>query len=168
MAREHSFKEDLAFLSNMSRYPIKMDILTISENKRDYYQEYFEFDNIIYQSTENLYQALKFKFTSGRYDFRFINPFESKQRGRKISGWEIRPTWSTDRLIAMELVIDLKFNQHPNLAEKLINVPDELLVEWNDWGDIFWGKCIKTNKGSNHLGEILKRKKYELLKERNG
>jgi predicted NAD-dependent protein-ADP-ribosyltransferase YbiA (DUF1768 family) len=151
----------------MSRYPIRMDILTILENKRDYYQQYFEFDNNIYPATENLYQALKNKFIAGRYDFRFMNPFESKERGRMISGYNIKSNWPTDRLIAMELVIDLKFNQHPNLAEKLIKVPDELLVEWNDWGDIFWGKCIKTNRGNNHLGEILKRKKYELLKERN-
>ena len=63
----------------------------------------------------------------------------------------------------MELVIDIKFNQNIDLAKRLINISDDLLVEWNSWGDKFWGKCLKTNKGENHLGKILLKKKYELL-----
>lgn len=160
---QHSFKGNYAFLSNMYKAPIKMSLEFVTPEKREYFQKYFIFDDCIYPATENLYQALKDRFLDGRYDFRYINPFAAKMRGKLISKGNMRFGWSQDRLIAMELVIDLKFNQHPNLFNRLLNTPDEDLVEWNTWGDIFWGKCIKTGKGTNHLGEILKRKKYQLL-----
>lgn len=168
MNLRQGFKDELFFLSNMSKYSIRMDLNNITENKREYFQKHFTFDEIIYPATENLYQALKNKFIAGRYDFRFLNPFESKKRGNMIPSSDLRPNWSKDRLIAMELVIDLKFNIHIDLANKLINIPDELLVEWNTRGDIFWGRCINTNRGENNLGEIIKRKKYELIEEKNG
>ena len=163
MSNEHSFKGELAFASNMYKCNIIMNLDYVTESKKEYFLKYFTFDNGTYPSSENLYHALKNRFEAGRSDFRYINPFDSKKRGRMISGSDIRPNWAGDRLIAMELVIDLKFNQYPYLAEKLINTPDELLVEWNTWGDIFWGKCLKTNRGSNNLGLILQRKKYQLL-----
>ncbi len=167
MANEHSFKGALAFLSNMYKCPITMSLDYVSTEKKDKFlfgfKEDLNFDNNTYPSSENLYQALKYKYPSGRHDFRFINPFESKQRGKKIAGWEIRTKWLTERLLAMELVIDIKFNQNKNLAQKLINTPDELLVEWNTWGDKFWGICLRTNKGENNLGKLLLKKKYEIL-----
>ena len=163
----HSFKDNKAFLSNMYEAPFKMSLECITPEKRDYFQKYFIFDNCWYPATENLYQALKNKYMTGRNDFRYINPFESKKRGRLIHKNDVRFGWDVDRLIAMELVVDLKFNQHPNLFQRLLTIPDEELVEWNTWGDTFWGKCIKTNKGTNHLGEILKRKKYGKSTQKN-
>lgn len=158
---EHSFRGNKAFLSNMYYAPIKMSIEFITPEKREYFQKYFEFDDCWYPATENLYQALKNKYIAGRYDFRIINPFESKKRGRLISKNDVRFGWDQDRIVAMKLAVDLKFNQHLNLFQQLLYIPDEELVEWNAWGDTFWGKFINTGKGENHLGEILKRKKYE-------
>lgn len=159
----HQFKDTLFFLSNMYPAPIKMSLEFIPIEKVEYYQKFFLFDNCWYPATENLYQALKNRFVAGRYDFRYINPFASKARGKAIMKSDVRFGWSSDRLIAMELVIDLKFSQHPNLIERLIQVPDEEIVEWNTWGDIFWGKCIKTQRGTDHLGRILREKKQQLL-----
>lgn len=164
---EHQFKGPLFFLSNMYKAPIIMDISLVTPSKLEYFKKYFEFDGYQYPSSENLYQALKDRFIEGRNDFRFINPFDAKKRGRMISKSSIRSNWTKERLIAMELVIDLKFNIYPDLAEKLMSVSDEDIVEWNTWGDIFWGKCIKTQKGSDYLGQILRAKKYELIKRKN-
>ena len=63
----------------------------------------------------------------------------------------------------MEICIDLKFNSYNYLAEKLINTPDEDIVEWNTWGDTFWGKDLNTLEGADNLGKILRAKKFELI-----
>jgi predicted NAD-dependent protein-ADP-ribosyltransferase YbiA (DUF1768 family) len=157
----HSFKDELAFLGNMYKAPIKFSLEFIPKEKRHRYENYFTFDDCWYPASENLYQALKDRFIAGRDDFKCIDPFASKRRGRMIPKSNMRSGWNMDRLVAMELVTDLKFNQYPDLFNRLLNVPDEDLVEWNTWGDTFWGKCCKTGKGFNNLGEILKRKKYE-------
>ena len=162
----HQFKGPLFFLSNMYKAPIIMDVSLVTPSKLEYFKKYFEFDGYQYPSSENLYHALKDRFIEGRNDFRYINPFDAKRRGRMISKSSIRSNWTGDRLVAMELVIDLKFNLHFDLAEKLISIPDEDIVEWNTWGDIFWGKCIKTQKGSDYLGQILRAKKQELLRKK--
>ena len=163
---DHQFKGNLFFLSNMYKAPIIMDTSLITPTKLEHFKNYFEFDGYQYPSSENLYQALKDRFIDGRNDFRFINPFDAKKRGRLIQGYSIRPNWPRDKIVAMELVVDLKFNIYPDLAEKLMNTPDEDIIEWNTWGDVFWGKCIKTQKGSDYLGQILRAKKQELIKQR--
>ena len=164
---EASFKKDLAFLSNMYKAPITMSKEMIGP-RYGYYSNFFEFDNKEYLATENLYQALKNRYLAGRDDFRYISPFEAKSNGFKIPKSDIWQNWNHRRLIAMELVIDLKFNTWPHLLDMLVNTPDDKLVEWNTWNDTFWGKSIKTGKGENNLGEILKRKKYRTIWERMG
>ncbi len=164
---EASFKKDLAFLSNMYKAPIVMSKEMVGP-RYEYYSNFFEFDNKEYPATENLYQALKNRYLAGRDDFRLISPFEAKTNGFKIPKSDIWQNWNHRRLIAMELVIDLKFNTHPNLLDMLVNTPDDKLVEWNTWNDTFWGKSIKTGKGENNLGEILKRKKYRTIWDRLG
>ena len=162
---EASFKNELAFLSNMYKAKIIMSPSLVGD-RLDYYSKFFEFDNKEYPASENLYQALKNRYLAGRDDFRWITPFEAKSRGFKIPLSDIWNNWKARRLIAMELVIDLKFNSWPHLLDMLINTPDDKLVEWNTWNDTFWGKSIKTGKGENNLGEILKRKKYRAIWER--
>jgi predicted NAD-dependent protein-ADP-ribosyltransferase YbiA (DUF1768 family) len=29
------------------------------------------------------------------------------------------------------------------------------IVEWNNWGDVWWGKDLETGKGRNELGKLL-------------
>lgn len=159
---EASFKKELAFLSNMYPAPISMSLYLVPDRVQ-YYSQFFQFDDKVYPATENLYQVLKNRYLAARDDFQIISPFEAKVRGQRFPSHDVWQNWKSRRLIAMELVIDLKFNAHPNLAEKLMNTPDDKLIEWNTWNDTFWGKSIKTGKGENNLGEILKRKKYRLI-----
>ena len=60
-------------------------------------------------------------------------------------------------------VVRAKFDQHPDLAQKLLATGDEELVEGNDWGDIYWG--VYKGHGKNMLGKILMRVRAELRGE---
>ena len=60
-------------------------------------------------------------------------------------------------------VVRAKFDQHPDLAQKLLETGDEELVEGNTWGDRYWGVC--GGKGKNMLGKILMRVREELRRK---
>lgn len=135
----------------------------ITPSKLKKFKSYFKFDNCTYPSTENLYQALKNKNFNNRFVFLRVNPFEAKKLGRQIRRNDVVFGWDVSRLVAMEICIDLKFNLYNHLSEKLINTPDEDIVEWNTWGDTFWGKDLNTLEGADNLGKILRAKKYELI-----
>jgi hypothetical protein len=50
-------------------------------------------------------------------------------------------------------IVRAKFEQNPNLAEKLLSTQDAYLEEGNTWGDRTWGTV--NGAGANHLGRIL-------------
>lgn len=148
-----SFSGDLEFLSNMYKIPIYFN-----ESKYDNFQPDFK----VYPSSENLYQALKCKYIKDRELFQNVDPHKSKRIGRSI---EIRSDWDNVRLEAMKLVIDLKF-KNIELAEKLIDLPDDKIIEFNNWGDRFFGIC--NGEGLDHLGKILRAKKQQIIKDKQG
>lgn len=78
-------------------------------------------------------------------------PVKAKYAGRsvKINVDE----WNQRRVFYMREIVHAKFSQVPGLAGKLINTGAMLLVEGNDWGDKFWGRC--NGVGFNTLGTIL-------------
>ena len=47
-----------------------------------------------------------------------------------------------------------KFNQEP-YRTKLLETGTLHIQEGNRWNDKFWGVCLKTNKGENHLGKLI-------------
>ena len=61
--------------------------------------------------------------------------------------------------------IDLKF-KNIELAEKLIDLPDDKIIEFNNWGDRFFGIC--NGEGLDHLGKILRAKKQQIIKDKQG
>lgn len=148
-----SFSGDLEFLSNMYKIPIYFN-----ESKYDNFQPDFK----VYPSSENLYQALKCKYIKDRELFQNVDPHKSKRIGKTI---EIRYGWDNVRLEAMQLAIDLKF-KNIELAEKLINLPDDKIIEFNNWGDRFFGIC--NGEGLDHLGKILRAKKQQIIKDKQG
>lgn len=151
MARNCEFKGQKEFLSNMYNHNICFH-WRIDQK----YYDIFQPDGAIYPSSENLYQALKCENFESRKLFQECNPFEAKQLGKVI---KIRKDWEQVKILAMELVTDLKY-QNYYLVYKLLSLPDDIIVERNDWGDTFWGEC--NGKGFNHLGKILTNKKNQL------
>jgi ribA/ribD-fused uncharacterized protein len=80
----------------------------------------------------------------------------AKVYGRTVE--KIRDGWDGYKVAFMREIVRAKFNQHPELMEKLLATGDDVLVEGNDWGDRFWGKVKRENglwMGENWLGKIL-------------
>lgn len=59
----------------------------------------------------------------------------------------------------MREIVHAKFSGVHGYAGKLINTGAMMLVEGNDWGDKFWGRCLDKSTGKmvglNTLGVIL-------------
>jgi ribA/ribD-fused uncharacterized protein len=128
----NSFSGEHAWLSNFWMAPITIDGWT-------------------FPSTEHVYQAAK---SLDRDDWRAIQqlatPGQAKRFGKTV---DLRPDWILIRLDVMTQIIKAKFDQHPDLKEKLLATQGIELVEGNNWNDTFWGVC--RGVGENHLGKIL-------------
>ncbi len=83
-------------------------------------------------------------------ELRTMFPGAAKRAGRKL---KLRDDWDSVKVQVMADLVFWKFQNHPELLEKLIATGDEELVEGNNWGDMFWGAC--GGRGLNHLGRIL-------------
>lgn len=121
----------------------------------------FVYEGISYPTSENFYQAMKFSCPEKRLEYSKMNCYESKVNARKEKHlW--RESWDTsEKLRVMELVLRHKFTTETSFGKTLIETGVSDIVEWNDWGDTFWGKDVETGVGENNLGIIL-------MKIRNG
>jgi ribA/ribD-fused uncharacterized protein len=80
-----------------------------------------------------------------------LSPTKVKEWGRSI---QLRADWEQIKKKVMFDVNWAKYTQHPDLAAKLLETGNKLLIERNYWGDTTWG--IDHNKGGkNYLGKIL-------------
>ena len=110
-----------------------------------------EIDGETYQSTENYYQSQKMTNEKDRHYIKNLNPHESKTKARKLT---IREDWDSHKLVSMRIALETKFNL-PEWKEKLLATRNDKIIEWNNWGDKFWGVSVKDNLGQNHLGLML-------------
>ena len=164
------FKNEKAFLSNMYPAPIRFDTYGIVNDIQD-----VELTNLIYPSSEHLYQALKCK------DIRWhkillenLNPHSTKAKARKmlrftgtnnISTFLIREDFHNIKDSIMLMIVYLKFKQNQALADKLLSLdPFEDIQERNCWNDTYWGTV--NNEGKNKLGKILMQVRDILNKEK--
>jgi hypothetical protein len=116
--------------------------------------------NLTYPSVEHAYMAAKSNerkwketcatggFTAGRV----------KRLSREIT---LCDNWEEVKLKVMEGLLRAKFNQEP-FKTLLINTGEQHIQEGNMWNDKFWGICLKTNKGQNHLGKLIMQIRDEL------
>lgn len=135
-----SFEGEYRFLSNFYSAPIK-------------------YHGMIYPSSEHLYQALK---TLDLTDRTWIKNAETagqaKKRGKEVT---LREDWDDIKDDVMRDILKLKFEQNPELAQKLIDTGDQELVEGNWWGDVEWGVC--KGVGKNKLGLLLQELRTKLI-----
>lgn len=101
-------------------------------------------------TTENFYQAMK---CAKEDDFSFFStytPAEAKKQGRIV---EIDEDWEYNKIDVMTIAQIEKFKQ-PRFRALLMNTGDAEIVEFNNWGDNFWGMTA-PGVGQNHLGKII-------------
>ncbi len=142
-----SFRGEFYFLSNFSQSPMTVPVANFN----------YPFTFV---TGEHLFHAAKISVSSATIDAqqqyldalaKDANPNKAKYLGRSIS---IDPTrWDAMSYKVMERVQKIKFEQHPELAQKLINTGDSMLIEGNTWGDRLWG--MSKGEGKNQLGIIL-------------
>jgi ribA/ribD-fused uncharacterized protein len=118
------------------------------------YKKPIIYQNIIYQTPEHLYQALKTNNVQERqYIASMATPGQAKRAGKKVT---LRVDWENYKITAMCIALNFR-KRDPGWIHKLVNTQGEI-VEWNTWHDRIWGKCIcpRCNKqGRNLLGKIL-------------
>ena len=135
----------------------------------NFYECSIEYDGLTYPNTEAAFQAQKCKgmkvnfsipVNDPRETFTYLNPVEAKRWGRKIP---LRPDWEQVKIDIMKDVVRAKFNQHPDLKEKLLSTGDCHIEEGNHHRDKFWGTVNRV--GENHLGIILMELRDEFRNE---
>ena len=140
------FRGEYSFLSNFYRF-----------------DKPFKYGRETYPSNEHFYIAMK---TLDMYERDIIArhpPKGLKARGRSIT---LREDWEDIKLKVMEYGLKYKFSRcNPNLRGKLLSTDELLIQEGNYWGDTYWGVCLKTGKGDNHLGKLLMRIREEVRNE---
>lgn len=117
----------------------------------------FKWDGDLWVSAEHAYQAAKAPNSRDRRRIRrACSPGAAKRMGREI---EIRRDWEDVKRSIMAEIVTAKFQQNPDLAEKLIATHPATLIEGNTWHDNEWGSCscprCRNIPGKNLLGEIV-------------
>lgn len=123
----------------------------------NFYPCSIEIDGLQYESAEAAFQGQK----NSQYAHMFtgsVTPLEAKRLGKRVP-IDVGE-WNTRRLSVMGKVVRAKFEQNPKLQQLLL-ATTEPIVEDNNWGDTYWGKC--RGIGSNHLGQILQEVRSRLI-----
>ncbi len=146
-------------------YKIKQDkTATISEFRNQYYflSNFYEclvsYNGITYRNAEAAFQAQKTLDNDIRKQFEAMSASEAKKQGRRIS---LREDWEDVKVDIMRDIVLAKFEQNPELSDKLIKTDGMCLIEGNNWGDRTWG--MVGNEGMNLLGNILMETRETLI-----
>jgi len=116
------------------------------------------YNGVSYRTSEHFYQAMK--MPKDRNDLRAelaaMNPYKAKLAVRDKEKYPWREDWSKEMgLKVMGYILCVKFARGTSWAEKLLATGDEEIVEFNNWGDEWFGWDVRTKQGENHLGKIL-------------
>lgn len=140
------FREEFDFLSNM--YPVE---LMLGDKKM--------------HSSEHIYQYLKASYLQDQDLKQKVLFSKNGHESKKLMKGFVVPDHA--KVYAMGVALEKKFNV-PEMAKRLLLTNDVELVEYNWWGDSFWGKVIPkggtylTATGKNVLGNMLMKKRQQL------
>lgn len=140
-----SFRDEYHFLSN-------------------YYTAPFIWRGVEFQSGEQAFAYAKTFCASPSdatlYQQRILDaqsPGQAKKLGRAVK-IDV-DSWDNLRVGYMREIVHAKFRTAGNdIVGKLIRTGATMLIEGNDWGDEFWGRCLHADGkwyGLNTLGVIL-------------
>jgi ribA/ribD-fused uncharacterized protein len=109
---------------------------------------------LIFPTVEHAYQASKARDLVSILKVKnAATPAAAKRTGQKI---KIRSDWNDVKIPVMTFLVKQKFSREP-LATMLTDTYPCAIIEFNTWGDTFWGMIEKDDIliGNNHLGKIL-------------
>lgn len=130
------FRNEYSFLSNFQKLETPM-----------------LYDGNVYRTNEHFYQAMKFTDKETR---KYVSNHQSVGLKKFVGTLNWREDWENIKLDVMLFGLRYKFGEHnPSLRQKLIDTGDIMIQEGNWWNDKFWGVCLKTGEGENHLGRLL-------------
>lgn len=109
------------------------------------------YQGIQYHTVENFYQAMKVHDLDRRAYIASLTPFNAKSEGRKL---DLREDWEDVKMDVMSFALRHKFARATHWGD-MLEFSSGPIVEWNNWGDTFWGKDCFTKQGENMLGKIL-------------
>jgi ribA/ribD-fused uncharacterized protein len=138
----NSFRGEYYFLSNFYNAPVT-------------------YQGVTYQNNEAAFQAQKCVNECIKSSFATLSASDAKHFGRKVT---LRNDWEQVKVAIMQEIVDAKFDQNHDLAEKLIMTGNEYLEEGNTWGDRIWGTV--NGVGQNNLGKILMKTRERLIKNK--
>lgn len=131
----------------------------------NYHTSKFMWRNVEFLSAEQAFAYAKtFYSVSAEHGEQFrrrilsaTTPGDAKKLGRQVS-IDVNE-WDKRKVQHMCEIVHAKFStSEDNLVGPLLNTGTKMLVEGNDWGDEFWGRC-KNRQGQmvglNTLGVIL-------------
>ena len=118
-----------------------------------------EYEGLTYPSVENAYQAGKLINKKDREMFIDITPGKAKKLWRNYPTYNLTEEF---RLNLMYQLLSIKFNQEP-FKSLLIATDNCNIIEKSYWNDMFFGYCLKTNQGKNHLGQMIMNIREKLL-----
>ena len=132
-----------------------------------------EHQGIIYPSTENFYQAIKYDkddfceevdylITVRKY-LATVKPHEAKKFSRNYQMTNSK--FEDNKLKIMLYAQRKKYSQEP-FRSNLLGTGDCHIEEGNYWKDLYWGVDLKTRKGENNLGKIIMQVREELKQEK--
>ena len=147
----NSFTGEYYFLSNFYETPVTYNGITFLNNEAAFQAQ---------KCKSRAAEEPKVSLSTKREMFADLNASEAKKLGRKVS---LRSDWEAVKIGIMKEIVQAKFEQHPELAEKLLQTDTAYLEEGNTWGDRVWGTV--DGQGANNLGRILMQVR-EILRER--
>ena len=115
----------------------------------NFFPVWIEYEGIKYPSVEHAYQACKTNDPKVKEKIATCgHPSIAKRMGNNL----YKEKWALIKYDVMLELVRLKFKDE-SLKHKLLMTNSEILVEGNDWGDVYWG--ISRGVGQNNLGKIL-------------
>lgn len=126
------FKGEYAFLSN--DYPAGLT-----------------YEGIGYPCAASAFLASKYDDLAERKNISRMSPEKAKQKYNAVPG---NPEWQERQTAVMEEIVRLKFQQHPELKEMLLDTGNRRLINGGK-KDKYWGVNLITWEGENRLGLLL-------------
>lgn len=149
-----AFQVENRFLSNF--WPC--NIILVAETING-----IEFPEMKFNTVENAYQAWKCGSLEQRHHMMALSAGDAKDFSR-LDDFQTREDLTDDlRVQAMGVFLKQKFSdKNPELKNKLIETKNTLLIEGNNWNDTFFGFCLETGQGQNHLGQLIMKIRNDL------